>query len=70
MQLRAPGGGVVAAVIGGGRAEVLQDDRVPLLTQRGQVTDVQLQLVAVLVEIQEGRDDLEDGGIENINSLK
>lgn len=57
-------------MIGGGRAEVLQDDRVPLLTQRGQVTDVQLQLVAVLVEIQEGRDDLEDGGIENINSLK
>lgn len=55
-------------MIGGGRAEVLQDDRVPLLTQRGQVTDVQLQLVAVLVEIQEGRDDLEDGGIENINS--
>lgn len=70
MQLRAPGGGVVAAAIGGGRAEVLQDDRVSLLTQRGQVTDVQLQLAAVLVEVQEGGDDLEDGGFQNMNSLK
>lgn len=52
-----PGGGV-GAVIGGGRGEVLQYDWVPLLTQRGQVTDVQLQFVAVLIEIQEGRDNL------------
>lgn len=55
-------------MIGGGRGEVLQYDWVPLLTQRGQVTDVQLQFVAVLIEIQEGRDNLreenreEDGG--------
>lgn len=45
-------------MIGGGRGEVLQYDWVPLLTQRGQVTDVQLQFVAVLIEIQEGRDNL------------
>lgn len=40
-------------MIGGRWSEVLQDDWVSLLTQGGQVTDVQLQLAAVLIEIQE-----------------
>lgn len=59
VQLRVPGGGD-RAVIGGGRGEVLQYDWVSLLTQGGQVTDVQLQFAAVLIEIQEGRENLEE----------
>lgn len=60
VQLCMPGGGV-RAVIGGGRVEVLQYDWVSLLTQRGQVTDVQLQFVAILIEIQERRENLKEG---------
>lgn len=59
VQLRVPGGRV-RAVIGGGRGKVLQYDWVSLLTQRGQVTDVQLQFTAILIEIQEGRENLRE----------
>lgn len=59
VQLRIPGGGV-RAVIGGGRGEVLQYDWVSLLTQWGQVTDVQLQFAAILIEIQERRENLRE----------
>lgn len=48
-------------MIGRGRGEVLQYDWVSLLTQRGQVTDVQLQFVAILIEIQERRENLKGG---------
>lgn len=58
VQLRVPGGGGVGAVVGGRRGEVLQYDGVSLLTQGGQVTDVQLQLTTVLVQIQERRENL------------
>lgn len=46
-------------MIGGGRGEVLQYDWVSFLTQRGQVADVQLQFTAILIEIQERRENLE-----------
>lgn len=57
VQLRMPGGGV-RAVIGRGRGEILQYDWVSLLTQWGQVTDVQLQFTAILIKIQERRKNL------------
>lgn len=59
VQLRMPGGGV-RAVIGGGRGKILQYDWVSLLTQWGQVTDVQLQLTAILIKIQERRKNLKE----------
>lgn len=59
VQLRMPGGGV-RAVIGRGRGKILQYDWVSLLTQWGQVTDVQLQLTAILIKIQERRKNLKE----------
>jgi hypothetical protein len=51
---------VLRVVVGGGRCQVLQDLGVSLLTQVSQVTNIHLQLTAVLVQVQERRDDLEE----------
>lgn len=56
-------------MIGGGRGEVLQYDWVSLLTQRGQVADVQLQFTAILIEIQERRENLVWGGLVVVGQL-
>ena len=45
-------------VVGRGRGQVLQYVWVSLLAEGGQVTYVELQLGAVLIKVQERRDDL------------
>lgn len=64
-------------MVSGRRGKVLQYDWVSLLTQRGQVTDVQLQFAAILIEIQERRENLQEGKyktalvrfINNVNKI-
>lgn len=51
-------GVLLAAVVCGGRGQVLQDVGVSLMAQGREVADVQFQLTAVLIEVYEWGDNL------------